>query len=270
MMRIAMLSCLSVALWAGEGPSGATFLILKTGEPGAEPEKAAPFLKEWAAYLSSRAGAPQLGVITSDPARAVELAKEGKPAWGIVTPAFFLEHEKDLALRPLLETRRGGHATERYAVVGKKGSTWSGGEVATQLAAEASYLAKVVFAGKEVPLRPEVNLADAVYAMVEGDDGAPSAVLLDRASRAFFEADELTWPKLDVAWESEELPADLVVGFGEALSQQAEAKLRGTLAGMLGDEEGKRICRNLQTEGFGEVDVALWERARKALAGVPR
>lgn len=270
MMRIAMLSCLSVALCAGEGPSGTTFLILKTGEPGAEPVKAAPFLKEWAAYLSSRAGGAQEGVITSDPSRAVELARERRPAWGIVTPAFFLEHEPDLGLRPLLETRRGGHVTERFVVVVKKGSTWTGGEVATQLAAEASYLARVVFAEKEVPLRAEKNLADAVYTMVEGDDGAPSAILLDRASRAFFEEDELTWPKIEVAWESEDLPPDLVVGFGETLSKDAEAKLRQALVGMLGDEEGRRICRNLQTEGFGEVDVARWERARKALAGDPR
>lgn len=270
MKRIAMLTCLSLVLCAGDSPPAATFLILKTGEPGAEPEKAGPLLKEWSAHLSPRIGVPQEGVITSDPASAVELAKKHHPAWGIVTPSFFLDHEQDLALRPLLETRRGGQAAERYSVVVKKGATWTGGEVATQLSAEASYLGKVVFAGKEVRLRAEKNLADAVYAMVEGDDGAPSAVLLDRASRNFFEEDELTWPKVDVAWESEDLPSDLVVGFGEALPKDAEAMLRKALIGMTDDDEGKRICRNLQTEGFGEVNVALWERARKAYAGVPR
>ncbi|GEM_PF-793278 len=270
MRRIAFLTCLSLALWAGDEPPAETFLILKTGEPGAEPEKAGPFLAEWATYLSPQAGAPQEGLITSDPARAIDLAKEHHPAWGIVTPAFFLEHEKDLALRPLLETRRGGHATERYTVVVKKGTTWSGGEVATQLVAEASYLEQVAFAGKKVRLRAAKNLADAVYAMVEGEATAAAAVLLDRASRAFFGEDELTWPKIEVAWESEELPPDLVVGFGEALSRESEASLREALVGMLGDEEGKKICRNLQTEGFGAIDVARWERARAAYAGVPR
>lgn len=269
MRRVAILALVSLALWA-EDPPATTFLVLKTGEPGAEPERAGPFLKSWAAYVSARAGAPQEGVITSDPARAVELAKERRPAWGVVTPSFFLERGKELALRPLLETRRGGHATERFTVVVRKGATWGDAEVATQLSAEAAYLGRVVFAGKEVRPRAAENLADAVYAMIEGDHDAPPAVLLDRASRAFFEEDELTWPKLDVVWESEELPPDLVVGFGEALTPEAEGKLREALVGMPSDEEGKRICRNLQTEGFGEVDLARWERARKALAGDPR
>ncbi|MBI3268591.1 MAG: PhnD/SsuA/transferrin family substrate-binding protein [Planctomycetes bacterium] len=258
------------------------FLILKTGEPGAEPEKAGRFLEQWAAYLSPRlAGrlpaAPWVGLVTSDPSRALALAKAKRPRWGIVTAAFFLDHQEDLGLAPLRQTRRNGRPAERYTILARKGSGLTaaglaGKRVATLLQAEADYVRRVGLESTQAPaadllLVATRNLADSLYDMVEEEAGAPDAVLLDQAARDFFEKDELTWPRVEVVCASKDCAPDLVVSFGEAMDADGAQALTRALDGMREDEEGKRICRNLQTDGFGPIDEALLSRARELYKG---
>ncbi|MBI5367640.1 MAG: PhnD/SsuA/transferrin family substrate-binding protein [Planctomycetes bacterium] len=275
------LSVLLAGAAADESPARAgalDFLVLKTGEPGADPAKAGGFLTQWGDYLSARVRAgggadpgPVHGTITAEPAAALAAVAARRFAWGIVTPAFLLDHGAALGLKPLLQTRRNGRAAERFVVVTRKGAAagkpagfWKA-RVMTLLTREADYVRRAIFedAAGAVTLEAVTNLADAVYAVIEDDEAKDAAVLLDAAGADFFRADELSWPKLEVLFESQELPPDVVVGFAANLPAETETALRAALGGMRADEEGKRICRNLQTDGFGPVDEALWARARK-------
>ncbi len=263
-----------VAASLGAEPQGTNppaFLVLKTGERDATQKKAGKFIAELGKYLAPalRLGSLE-GLITNKPEEALALAERRHPLFGIVTPGFFLEHEEKLGLVAVAETRRLGQEGESYSLLGRKGSPapGAGAAVATSLLGERRYLEQVVLprmdrkfaAGHE--FEPAKNLADAVYDLIEGGAGAPAAVLVDRATLVFFREDPQVWPKLEVLSSTGALPADLVVVFGGASAGDRPARLWGSLEKMLGDEEGRKICKSLQTEGFAKVEGARLEQAR--------
>ncbi len=245
------------------------FLVLKTGERDATPKKAGRFIDELGRYLAPGLGAGKLhGHITNKPQEALALVERQHPIFGIVTPAFFLEHETRFDLKAVAETRRLGKDGEVFVLVRRKGAPplAAGQAVATTLAAEQTYLMRVVFPAMDPPVPPNPklksvrNVADAVYDLTEEGAGEVSAVLLDRATLDFFRADPQVWPKLEVGGTTSALPADLVVAFGN--SDRSE-RLWTALEKILGDEEGRRICLSLQTEGFARVEPKRLDGARK-------
>ena len=250
-------------------PKPIPFLVLKTGEAFATQEKAGPYLKAFGEVLGARTGGAVYDIrIHNVPASAADWCAEAKPAAGIVTPAFYLEHRQALDLRPILFTRRHGEPSEKYALLVRKGSGvrpegLAGKPVATTVAAEAGYVRSVVFPTQPLDLKSEKNLADAVLAMTEKDPDAPAAVLADRATRKFFEEDPLTWPELEIAGESDPLPPDLVVVFGKNAPEGFAAKLKNALLGITKDDAGRKACEAIQTDGFGEVDSELLKKAEE-------
>lgn len=241
------------------------FVILKTGERFAVQEKADRVVADFGAWIAPHAGQSALvGRITNRPDEALARIRETRPIFAIVTPAFYLEHRDALGMTILAQTRRRGMTAERYAVLVAKGGPKSPSKIATALLAEEAYLRKVALAGGPAgaELVATAWVGDDVAAMSEGDPEAPEAVLVDRATLEFFREDEVIWGALDIAFESEDLPPDVVVAFSWT-PEDVRVKLSLALLAMKEDARGKEVCKTMQTDGFGPVDDALWNKAKE-------
>lgn len=259
-----------------QGDAAPCLLVLKTGERDATQKKAGKFIAELAKYLGPLLGVPNLeGRVTNKPEDAVKQIEERRPVFAIVTPAFFLEHEEGMGLVPVAAARRLGHDGEAYSLVVRKGASTppEGARLASVIACDRRYVEQVVLPGlgeksvRKPDLKSVRSLADAVYDLTEGGPEAPAAVLLDQASLDYFKADATLWPKLDVLATTPTLPADLVVVFGGDAVQERAERLRTVLEKMLQDEEGRRICKTLQTDGFAAVESGSLVAARKLYRG---
>lgn len=258
-MKTLLVALLALPLAAED----ATFVILKTGERFAVQEKAEDVLADFGAWVAPRVGQESLvGRITNRPDEALAKVRETKPLFAIVTPAFYLEHRNALGLVLLAQTRRRGLASERYAVLTRKGGAKEPKRLTTSLTAEETYVRKVALAGgpSTAELVQSAWIGDDVAAMAEGDDEAPEAVVVDRATLEFLREDDVIWGPLDVVFESADLPPDAVVAFSWT-SEEARVKLSAALLAMKEDAGGKEVCDLMQTDGFGPVDEALWKVA---------
>lgn len=264
-MRAILALLLALPLAAEEG----AYVVLKTGERFASQERAAQVLSEFGGWVAPRVGQAGLaGRITNKPEEAISLVRDGKPLFAIVSPAFYLEHREELGMAVVAQTRRRGLATEKYAVVVAKGAKADLSKVSTSVAAEEKYLRKVVLAGgaaAQAALASSAWVGDDVAAMAEKDPDAPHAVLLDAATTAFFREDPVVWGEVEVAWESDDLPPDAVVVFSWTPAD-ARTKLAAALLAMKEDVRGKAVCGQMQTDGFGAVDDALWSKAQERWA----
>jgi len=240
----------------------ATYVILKTGERFAVQEKAEEVLADFGAWVAPRVGQASLvGRITNRPDEALAKVRESKPLFAIVTPAFYLQQRDALGLVLLAQTRRRGLASEKYAVLSRKGGSKTPKRISTSLTSEEEYLRKVALAGgpaAELVQSPWVG--DDVAAMSEGGSDAPEAVLVDRATLEFFREDEVLWGALEVVFESADLPPDAVVAFSWT-PEEVRVKLSTALLVMKEDVRGQEVCDLMQTDGFGPVDEALWAAA---------
>ncbi len=244
----------------------AGFVILKTGERFAVQEKAEDVLADFGGWVAPRVGqAALVGRITNRPDEALARVRETKPLFAIVSPAFYLEHRETLGMALLAQTRRNGLATERYAVLAAKGGPKAPKRLSTSLASEDAYVRKVALAGgpASCELVPSNWVGDDVAAIAEEDPEAPEAVLVDRATLEFFRKDEVLWGALEVVFESEDLPPDVVVAFSWT-PEDARVKLSAALLHMKEDVRGREVCGTLQTDGFGPVDESLWARAKES------
>lgn len=259
------LALLLAAAATAAGPQAANeaaFLVLKTGERDATQKKAGKFVASLGRYLAPALSLTQLeGLVTNKPEEAVSLVEKRHPVFGIVTPAFFLENEERMGLVAVAETRRLGKDGEAFSILVKKGGTSpaAGAVLATSLLGERGYVERVILPGmspaapERLELRSSRNLADAVYDLLEGGPKAPAAVLVDGATLEFFRADEQVGPRLDVLAVTGPLPADLVVVFDAANAGDRAQRLWSSLEKILGDDEGRKICQTLQTDGFAKV-----------------
>lgn len=242
------------------------FVVLKTGERFASQERAAQVLADFGGWVAPKTGSAALtGKITNKPEEATSLIRDGKPLFAIVSPAFYLEHREELGMAVVAQTRRRGLATEKYAILVAKGAKADLAKISTSIASEEKYLRKVVLAGspaEKAALAPSAWVGDDVAAMAEKDPSAPAAILLDAATTAFFREDAVVWGEVDVAWESEELPPDAVVVFSWTPAD-ARTKLATALLAMKEDAGGKKVCDEMQTDGFGAPDEALWKKAQE-------
>ncbi len=249
----------------------AIFLFLKTGEKFATQEMAGPTVSELTNYLGNHAGLKCEARVVNQPAAALELCGKEKPPVGIVTPGFFLTYQKALAMEPVLEVRRENVAAERFVLVARKDvsvkpADWTGKTIATTLAAEERYVKGVILRdqfGSEIRLAAVGSAEDAIFDLVEGAKGAADGVLVEEAAWAMFAADPELGGQLKVVFQSDELPRDLVVRFGET---DATA-VRSALTAMNENEAGRRILASIRVEKFAPVDSARLEQAQRLFHG---
>jgi hypothetical protein len=234
------------------------FLFVKTGEKFATSESAGPTL---AAFLA-QVDAGYEPRVFNDPGKAVEYAAKSKPAAGIVTPGFYLAYAKALGMEPILEVKRTDAPVERYVVVAKKTAGDEPGPVmVTPLAAEQIYVLNVILAGKfgrELRLKPTLDVEGAVFDLVEGGKNAGDAVLMEEATWKVIAADPELGPVTKVVFTSEELPGNLVVRFAGQAAESLKAKLLALPAEARGA---------IRVEAFQEVDEPRLSRARERFHG---
>jgi ABC-type phosphate/phosphonate transport system substrate-binding protein len=243
----------------------AAFLFLKTGEKFATQETAGPTVAAFTHYLG--AYEPQ---VMNDPAKAVEFCGAKKPPLGIVTPGFYLAYAKALGIEPLLEVRRQKVPVERYVLVVKKSApddlaALKGKTIATAIAAEQRYVIGVVLQcklGEEIRLQPVTDVEGAVFDLVEGAKNAADAVLVEDAAWKLFEKDDELGPKLKVAFNSDELPRDLVVLFRPDATNVDAEKLKSALKDMGNNDAGKQILNSIRVEAFVDVDKDRLSKAQ--------
>lgn len=249
----------------------ALFLFLKTGERFATDEVAGPALAELTKYVGEKIGANLQPRVFNEPARALEWCARERPRVGIVTPGFYLAYRKALAMRPLLEVHREQVDAERYVLVVRKTNgglpaDWTGKSIATTLAAEERYVRGVILQdkfGSELRLVPVQNVEDALFDLVEDAPNAPDAVLVEEAAWKVFAADPEFDSRLTVAFQSTELPRDLVVSFSEAPDPQ----LVRTLQHMADDVAGRRILQGIRVASFAPVDTDRLNHAAQLFHG---
>lgn len=255
------------------------FLFVKTGEKFATQEAAGQTVAAFTTYLAEKAGGSTNAFeprVLNDPVKAAEFCAGSKPPIGIVTPGFYLAYAKALGMEPLLEVKRVKVPAERYVLVAKKDASdkladWETKIIATTLASEPRYVIGIILAdklGREVRLKPTMDIEAAVFDMVDGAKGAVDGVLMEEATwKALFEPDEEIGPKLKVVYQSEELPGDLVVVFQLNAAGIDTEKLKAALKQMSGTEAGKVILRNIRVEAFVDVDQKRLAQAEALFRG---
>jgi len=262
----------TVAL-ANGGPE--PFLFLKTGEKFATQEVAGPTVKGFTDYVGRKLAVSFEPEVMNDPVKAAEFCGAKKPIMGIVTPGFYLQYGKTLGLEPVSETRREGVIAEQYVLVvpktaGDDVKTLAGKTVATTLAAEQRYVIGVILQdklGKEVRLKPTMDIEGAVFNLADGAKNAADAVLVEEAAWKLFENDSELGPKLKVIYRSDELPRALVVLFGGNTSSVNAEKLKTVLKAMNDSEEGKTILRSIRVQSFVDLDRERLTKAQELFLG---
>jgi hypothetical protein len=239
------------------------FLFLKTGEKFATQETAGPAVAEFMTVLGQPLAVKFAPQVCNDPAQAVEYVTGKQPAFGIVTPGFYLAYAKALEMTPLMEVRRTGVAGERYVVVMRKEdgdgvAAVRGKVLATTLAAEERFVSGVVLEDKvaELRLKSVTDAESAAFDVVEKGD----AVLLEEATWTALAKDEELGAKLKVVYRSAELPGPLFVTFGKAKleAEKVKAVLKGLDAAVTG---------RIRIEKFVELDEKRLQQAEARFHG---
>jgi uncharacterized protein YcfJ len=254
------------------------FLFLKTGEKFATQEMAGPTVAGLTAYVGEKVAGTTNAFepyVMNDPVKAAEFSAKKKPALGIVTAGFYLTYAKALGMEPLLETKRTGVKVERCVLVTRKDASddvakLEGKTIATPLAAEQRYVIGVVLQGKlgeEIRLKPTMDVEGAVFDLAEGGKNAADAVLLEAGAWDMFKDDPDSGGKLKVVYQSDELPRDLVVLFGQKDGGLSGDKVKQVLKDMGGSEDGQKVLRSIRVESFTDIDQTRLTNAEKLFHG---
>lgn len=286
-IRAGAFVCVAILLAApsrSPAQGSADYLMVKLGDEAATPELAGGFLTRMSAWLESHVrrfeGRDVRGWIANREGPALELLREREPALAFVPAGFYLGHlaPGPRTARPLAQIPRFGASVDRYYLVAPAGGVSSpeelrGRTVRTRFAYDEEYLRRVVFPGalrpgRDFRLEPADNLADEMFLLLEGGDGAPAALLLDEELKRFFEEDDLVWPELEVVWSSDPLPRDLVVVLGR-WSAAERAGLREALLSMSGSAAGREVLELMDSSGFEPIRDDLLDSARRAYGDGP-
>ncbi|MCA8940441.1 MAG: hypothetical protein KDB07_11560 [Planctomycetes bacterium] len=231
-------------------------------------------LWELGSYLGEKVrkkGEVLLGEVANSKKSALEIMKREKPAFALVTPAFYFDQLEELKLRPIVAAVQGKAFRETWVLVtGAK--TASVDELSSKTIAcirgadEETYLKDVVLDGRiDCTFSKVEKLSDTLSKMKSGDADAPTAVL----ARARFIDDEALKDEnnpLKRLWTSAELSPMLLVGIGDSLNADDEAILKKTLLGMKADESAAAHLTIFGVSSFSEVNTALLDSEKKKLA----
>src|SRR5262245_38634412 len=98
-------ACLLLAGANAAAEEGARFAIIEPGYPGST-EDARNFMATLIEYLGEKAALKGLaGEYHNEAAPALAFVAAARPAFGVVSPGFYLAHRRDLDLKPLLQAK---------------------------------------------------------------------------------------------------------------------------------------------------------------------
>ena len=272
-MRSSILLLL-VLLVAGSSPAAERapprLIIIQPGYPGST-QDARAFIATLSEYLESKTGLKGLtGEYHNEAKPGLRAIKEDRPAFGMVSLGFYLEHRKALGLVARLQARpkdrvvliaRGGDIKDLAAL---KGEAVAGGPLH-----EKAFLERIAFAGKadvaSWDAQPTLQASRALRDLAQGKKYR--AVVL--TGRDFAVLGELYSGKtLEKVAESDYYPPALVVAFTGAGSAKAAGKDDpGKKAGPEKEENGAREEKK-KSEGAGREAKSTGKETERASGGV--
>ncbi len=268
-------------------PSGPRMVIIQPGYPGSTRD-AEGFVGRLSAYVAERAGLAGLsGEYHNEEKAALAAVGRLKPAFGVVSLGFYLEHRAALGLKPLLASK----PRDNFVLVARSGelkdlSALKGQPVAGGPLYERPFLERIAFAGKADvagwDAKPVLHASRALRDLVDRKKYA-AVVLTGRDYRTLSRLYQTK--TLEKVLESEYYPPAFLVAFGtrprgpangkpakvvpapgkpseensEELSGETAKKVERTFSGLAGDPKGKEILETMGAEGFEEIRSG-WSR----------
>jgi len=90
---------------------------------------------------------------------------------------------------------------------------------------------------------------------------------LETAAWGLFKDDPDSGGKLNVVYQSDELPRDLVVAFTPSSEALNVDKVKQALKDMSGNETGRKILSSIQVDAFTDIDQSRLSKAEKLFHG---
>lgn len=242
--------------------------VYKMGEERATDKDAGPSFDKLLAWLGKKVGGATFvrRGIRNNADDALKLMQDDKAqaALAMVSPNFYFKNKDALKLTLLGEAQRKGFNGEQYVLIGAtKAEIYpEGKKVATNLD-DVAWLNNVVMpapeGAKPVQWVNKANIFDALFDILDEEDGAPDFVLVDRITLEAVEKDK-SLAKLPRGLKSELLPQDLVVEIDGRLGDKREAVIKA-LKALDGDDEGKKVGEAIQVPSFTDADAARLKAA---------
>jgi hypothetical protein len=266
-MRLSVLALL-VLLGAASSPAAERapprLIIIQPGYPGST-QDARAFIATLSEYLESKTGLKGLtGEYHNEAKPGLRAIKEDRPAFGMVSLGFYLEHRKALGLVARLQARpkdrivliaRGGDIKDLAAL---KGEAVAGGPLH-----EKAFLERIAFAGKadvaSWDAQPTLQASRALRDLAQGKKYR--AVVL--TGRDFAVLGELYSGKtLEKVAESDYYPPALVVAFTGTPAGKGQEKTAEPGKEKNGAREEKK------SEGAGREAKSTGKETERASGGV--
>ncbi|HVR76046.1 MAG TPA: hypothetical protein VMT52_17070 [Planctomycetota bacterium] len=265
---------------AGDAREGPSMVIVQPGYPGST-EDARGFVAELCAHVGRKADLAGLaGAYHNEEKPALAAIEKERPAFGVVSVGFYLEHRKELGLQALLQTKPRdtfvvvARAGDVKGLEGLKGESVAGGPLH-----ERKFLERIVFWGKADvsawSLQPTLRASRALRDLVDRKKHR-AVILVGRDHRAL--SPLYPGKTLEKLHESEYYPPAFLVAFrargaGKADPGPAPSGDRPPGDAARGDGKGggdgrgspdpeKPGTEELKTKNRGEPRSAAPENAR--------
>ncbi len=272
---------------AAEPAGGSAFVIVQPGYPGSTRDAEA-FVGSLAAYLAEKMSLTGLkGEYHNDSRAGLDAIALLKPAFGVVSVGFYLEHREKLGLEPLLESG----PSDNFVLVVREGEVKDLKALKGQLVAggplhELPFLHRVVFASPVEPdswdSKPVFSTSRALRDLVDRKKLA-AVLLTGREYKAF--APLYQTKRLEKVAESDYYPPAFLVAFRpepgspleasrndtvvqgkkaleaqkaseysvESLRVKAMEQVKGVFSDLSRDLKGKKLLETMGAEKFGEI-----------------
>ncbi len=262
----------------GLAATPATLVVCAPGYPGSTLE-AQPSMSRLAAAVAAAAGSkPDFfsAIYFEQEAAGVTRLKQSDAALAMVPLPFFLSHERELKLMPVLQAvQKGGAANEPWSLVGKRGraagaAALDGYELISLASYVPRFVEKVALQGYgPLPATLEYTASPAVLSALRRVSAGENVVVLLDASQA------AAVPKLPFAAEIETLkqsaplPSVLLCTVGGRGQEAAVKRSIAALSKLHESREGSAALDGVRLTRFVPLDVAALERARTAFGLAP-
>ncbi|MFP4086421.1 MAG: PhnD/SsuA/transferrin family substrate-binding protein [Desulfobacteraceae bacterium] len=249
-------------LWTGAVLCGEVldFVVIQPGQPG-DAESARPVMEALAAYVQKgfRSKVQVEGRYFNRLDPALAFLQDHRPAWGIVSPGFYVQEAARLNMTPIASTRPGGHETDVWRLMATKDGNdqWRTltGTVSGSMLFETRAAACLLFG---VPARDlPFTLAGTfrpLRALRKVAAGTLTGAVLDRRQYEAVQRLPLA-RKIKVIHTSGPLPPSPVVWRGPP--DKRTGQLTSILLGMKADKDAQSLLRLLQTDGFARANRPL-------------
>ncbi|MCD6306719.1 MAG: hypothetical protein J7M32_10600 [Deltaproteobacteria bacterium] len=237
------------------------FAVIQPGQPGS-PEEARPVMDALGCYIQKKLGLDRTptGKYFNRVDPALGFLHNKRPAWGILSLAFYAGHAHELDMTPVAGTRPGGHDKDLWRLVGSSRvpvTDWKRlkGEVLGTMLFERQAAACLLFGipADRLPFTLQGTFHP-LRSLRKVIRGAAGAAVLDRVQYASVQSLSLA-REVTTIHMSRELPTSPAVWFGTPGVRTRE--LTGILLQMKGDRDAQHLLRMLQTDGFVPADPDL-------------